>query len=176
MTSGRVATVAMVLVGLAVLALAGRLLPTAPSVQRPATTDTALAPAIRTAPGNTRGYGVPDVLGRTLAQAQRAMRSGGLHGSAYEQDPQGRDAVVVAQEPPAFAVVPPGSMVGFRTVAGVQPYGSPRRLRWEPARGPQRTASWPRIRPLTSSRWPWWPHRPPKSRCGWTDRAHACRC
>jgi len=128
-TSGRVATVAMVLVGLAVLALAGRLLPVAPSVQRPATTDTALAPAIRTAPGNTRGYGVPDVLGRTLAQAERVMRSGGLHGSAYERDPQGRDAVVVAQEPPAFAVVPPGSMVGFRTRTGVQPYGSPRRLR-----------------------------------------------
>lgn len=131
-TSGRVATVAMVLVGLAVLALAGRLLPAAPSVQRPATTVTTLAPAIRTAPGKTRGYGVPDVLGRTLTQAERVMRSGGLHGRAYERDPQGRDAVVIAQEPPAFAVVPPGSIVGFRTMTGVQPYGVPRQLRLRP--------------------------------------------
>jgi hypothetical protein len=64
-TSGRVATAAMLLVGLAVLAVVGRLLPSTPSAQRPATTaatGTTSAPAIRTAPGNTRGYGVPDVL------------------------------------------------------------------------------------------------------------------
>ena len=131
-TSGRVATVAMLLVGLAVLAVVGRLLPSTPSAQRPATTaatGTTSAPAIRTAPGNTRGYGVPDVLGRTLVQAERVLRTGGLHGAAIEGDPQGDNAVVVAQEPPAWVVVPPGSVVGFRTRTGVQPYGVPRRLR-----------------------------------------------
>jgi hypothetical protein len=131
-TSGRAATAALLLVGLAVLAVAGRLLPSVPSAQRPATTaatGTTSAPAIRTAPGNTRGYGVPDVLGRTLAQAERMMRTGGLRGGAYERDPQGRNAVVVAQEPPAGVVVPPGSMVGFRTMTGVQPYDAPRQLR-----------------------------------------------
>ena len=141
LTSGRLATVAMLLVGLAVLAVAGRLLPSAPSTQPPATTAATratTAPAIRTAPGNTRGYAVPDVLGRTLAQAERVMRAGGLHGGAYERDPQGSDAVVVAQEPPARVLVPPGSSVGFRTRTGVQPYGVPRRLRL--ARGPTTAA------------------------------------
>jgi PASTA domain len=131
-TPGWVTTAAMLLVGLAVLAVAGRLLPSAPSAQRPATTaatGATSAPAIRTAPGNTRGYGVPDVLGRTLAQAERMLRTAGLRGSAYGRDPQGRNAVVVGQEPPAGVLVPPGSAVGFRTRTGVQPYGVPRRLR-----------------------------------------------
>jgi len=131
-TSGRAATAAMLLVGLAVLAVAGRLLPATPSAQRPAATGTTSAPAIRTAPGNTRGYGVPDVLGRTLAQAERALRTGGLHGRAHERDPQGRTAVVVAQEPPAGVLVPPGTVVGVRTRTGVQPYGAPRQLRLGP--------------------------------------------
>lgn len=122
----------MLLVGLAVLAVAGRLLPSTPSAQRPATTaatGATSAPAIRTAPGNTRGYGVPDVLGRTLPEAERVLRTGGLRGAAIEGDPQGGTAVVVAQEPPAGVLVPPGSVVGFRTRTGVQPYGAPRRLR-----------------------------------------------
>jgi PASTA domain-containing protein len=120
----------MLLVGLAVLAVAGRLLPSTPSAQPPAATGTTSAPTIRTAPGNTRGYAVPDVLGHTLAQAERVLRTAGLHGSAHERDPQGRTAVVVAQEPPAWVVVPPGSMVAFRTRTGVQPYGAPRPLRF----------------------------------------------
>jgi hypothetical protein len=128
-TSGRAATAAMLLVGLAVLAVAGQLLPSTPSADRPATTAATSAPAIRTAPGNTRGYAVPDVLGRTLAQAEQVLRTAGLHGSAHERDPQGRTAVVVAPEPPAWVLVPPGSMVGFRTRTGVQPYGTPRQLR-----------------------------------------------
>jgi PASTA domain len=128
MSSGR-ATTAMLLLGLAVLAVAGRLLPAVPGARPPATTGATAAPAIRTAPGNTRGYAVPDVLGRTLAPAQTMLRAVGLHGSADDRDPQGRDAVVVAQEPPAGMVVPPGSTVGFRTSTGVQPYGTPRRLR-----------------------------------------------
>jgi hypothetical protein len=149
-TSGRVATAAMLLVGLAVLAVAGRLLPPTPTAQRPAATAATAAtvatsaPAIRTAPGNTRGYGVPEVLGRTLAQAERVVRAGGLHGAVIEGDPQGDNAVVVAQEPPAFAVVPPGSMVGFRTRTGVQPYGSPRRLRLGAGPG---TAAYPIVAP-----------------------------
>lgn len=64
-----------------------------------------------------------------LAQAERVLRAGGLHGGAYARDPQGGDAVVVAQEPPAGTLVPPGGMVGFRTMTGVQPYGASRRLR-----------------------------------------------
>jgi hypothetical protein len=91
-TSGRVATAAMLLVGLAALALAGRLLPSTPSTRPPATTGTRSAPAVRTAPGNTGGYAVPDVLGRTLAQAVRVLRAGGLHGGADARDPQGGDA------------------------------------------------------------------------------------
>ena len=128
-TLGRAATAAMLLVGLAVLAVVGRLLPSTPSAQRSAATGVTSAPAIRTAPGNTRGYGVPDVLGRTLVQAERVLRTGGLHGAAIEGDPQGDNAVVVAQEPPAWVVVPPGSVVRVRTRTGVQPYGVPRRLR-----------------------------------------------
>jgi hypothetical protein len=130
--SDRAATAAMVLVGLAALAVAGRLLPSAPSAREPATTAAAGATSaapIRTAPGNTHGYGVPAVLGYTLAQAERMTRANGLRGGAFERDPQSRDAVVIAQEPPAFVTVPPGSMVGFRTRIGVQPYGRPRRLR-----------------------------------------------
>lgn len=131
-TSSRAATAAMLLVGLALLAVAGRLLPSAPTTQPPAptaATGATTAPAVRTAPGNTRGYVVPDALGRTLAQAQRVMRTVGLYGAAHDRDPQGRNAVVVAQEPPSGVLVPPGSMVGFRTRTGVQPTGAPRRLR-----------------------------------------------
>jgi hypothetical protein len=141
MTSGRIATAATLLIGLAALAVAGRLLPSAPSTQDPAataTTGAATAPVIRTAPGNTRGYAVPDALGRTLAQAERVMRVGGLRGSAIERDPQGPNAVVVAQEPPAGVLVPPGSVVGFQTRTGVQPYGAPRWLRL--GRGPTSAA------------------------------------
>jgi PASTA domain len=133
-TSGRAAAVALLLAGLAVLAVTGRLLPSAPGARHPATT----APAVRTAPGNTRGYVVPDVLGRTLAQAEEVMRAGGLRGDASERDPPGRGAVVVAQEPPAGEVVPPGSVVGFRTRTDVQPYGAARRLRL--GRGPTSAA------------------------------------
>jgi hypothetical protein len=136
--SGRVAAVAVLLVGLAVLTVAGRLLPSAPSVRGPTTTRAAMVPAIRTAPGNTHGYGVPDVLGRTMAQAEQMLRTVGLRGGAHGRDPQRRDAVVVAQEPPAFAVVPPGSVVGFRTRTDVQPYDVPRRLRL--GRGPTTAA------------------------------------
>lgn len=64
-----------------------------------------------------------------LAQAERVLRAGGLHGGAYARDPQDGDAVVLAQEPPAGTLAPPGGMVGFRTMTGVQPYGAARRLK-----------------------------------------------
>jgi hypothetical protein len=74
-TSDRVPTAAMLLVGRAALAQTERVLPR----RRP---------------------------------ARRRVRAG---------DPQGGDAVVVAQEPPAGTLVPPGGMVGFRTMTGLQP-------------------------------------------------------
>jgi hypothetical protein len=137
-TPGQVGTAALLLVGLAVLTLAGRLLPPAPSAQRAATPAATTAPAVRTAPGNTKGYGVPHVLGLTLAQAERVTRVGGLRGGAVDRDPRGSNAVVVAQEPPAGVQVPPGSIVGFRTRTDVQPYGALRRLRL--GRGPTSAA------------------------------------
>jgi hypothetical protein len=126
------ATTAAVLVGLAVLAVAGRLLSTAPSTQRPATTATPTS-AGATAP-TTRGVVVPDAIGRTLAQATTVMVVAGLQGAATDRDPQAPNAVVVAQEPAAGELVPPNSVVGFRTRTGVQPNGTPRRLRLR--RGP----------------------------------------
>jgi PASTA domain len=130
-SSSRAATAAALLAGLGVLVVAGRLLPTAPSTRHPTTAATGAtsAPAIRTAPGNTRGYAVPNVLGRTLAQAESLMRAAGLQGAANDRDPQGPTAVVVAQEPPAGVLVPPGSVIGFRTRTDVQPNDTPRRLR-----------------------------------------------
>jgi hypothetical protein len=122
-SSGRLATAAAVVLGVGVLAVVGRLLPVTPSGRSPATGPRP-APAIRTAPGNTRGYGVPDVLGRTLARAERVLHSGGLRGAAIEGDPQGSSAVVVAQEPPAGVTVPPGSVVGLRTRTDIWPNGS----------------------------------------------------
>jgi PASTA domain len=131
-SSSRAATAAALLAGLGVLVVVGRLLPTTPSTRHPTTaaaTGATSAPAIRTAPGNTRGYAVPDVLGRTLAQAKRVMRVAGLQGAASDRDPQGPTAVVVAQEPPAGVLVPPGSVIGFRTMTDVQSNNVPRRLR-----------------------------------------------
>jgi PASTA domain len=131
-SSSRAATAAALLAGLGVLVVVGRLLPATPTTRHPttaATTGATSAPAIRTAPGNTRGYAVPDVLGRTLAQAERVMLAAGLQGTASDRDPQGPTAVVVAQEPPAGVLVPPGSVIGFRTRTDVQPNDTPRRLR-----------------------------------------------
>jgi hypothetical protein len=62
------------------------------------------------------------------------LRAAGLQGAAAERDPQIGTAVVVAQEPPAGVLSPPGSVVGLRTRTDVQANGSPRRLRL--GRGP----------------------------------------
>ena len=137
--SGRLATAAAVVLGVAVLAVAGRLLPTAPS-RSPATTavsSVVAAPSV-TSSSSTLGVLVPRVIGQTLAQAKAAMRDAGLSGGAVEQDAQAPDAVVVAQEPPFGVRVPPKSPVGFRTRTDLWPNGTPRRLRL--GRGPTTAA------------------------------------
>jgi hypothetical protein len=140
-SSSRLATAAAVVLGVGVLAVAGRLLPTTPSVQSPPTTAVirvvTAPPASITVP--TEGVLVPEVIGQTLAQARTVMRNAGLPSGAYERDPQVPNAVVVAQEPTSGAWVPPNSPVGFRTRSDVWPNGTPRRLQL--SRGPT-TASY----------------------------------
>jgi PASTA domain len=125
--SSRATTVAMLLVGLAVLAVAGRLVGTAPSAGRPATSAATIPPATTATTVNM--VEVPDAFGRTLAQAKTVMRAAGLQGAADERDPQVPGAVVVVQEPAAGNRVPRHSVVGFRTRTDVQANGVPRRLR-----------------------------------------------
>jgi PASTA domain len=136
--SSRVATIVMVVVGVAALAVAGRLLPTTPSVQRPATPTSAGVPAgtvrilpLQDVPTSTVAtVEVPDVFGQTLARAKVVMRAAGLQGAAEDRDPQTPGAVVVVvQEPAAGNRVPRNSVVGFRTRTDVQANGVVRRLR-----------------------------------------------
>jgi len=128
------ATAAAVALGVGVLAVAGRLLPTTPSAQSPPTTASVSVLPDRPAPTTipTVGVRVPQVIGRTLAQARAIMREAGLSSGAHERDPQTANAVVVAQEPPSGAWVPPNSRVGVRTRTDVWPNGRPRRLRLGP--------------------------------------------
>jgi hypothetical protein len=141
-SSSRAATVAVLVAGLAVLVVAGRLLPAIPSAHRPATPTSAGVPAgtVRVIPladvttSTFRGVRVPNAIGHTLARATSVMRAVGLHGVAFERDPQIGTAVVVSQQPPAGVLIPHGDVVGFRTRTDVQANGSPRRLRL--GRGP----------------------------------------
>jgi PASTA domain len=142
-SSSRAATAAALVGGLAVLAVAGQLLPTIPSGSRPATPTSAGGPAgtvrmipLREVPTSTvvGGVRVPNAIGHTLAQATSVMRAAGLRGLATEHDPQIGTAVVVSQEPPAGVLIPRGDVVGFRTRTDVQANGSPRQLRL--SRGP----------------------------------------
>jgi hypothetical protein len=126
--SSRVATVAMVLVGLAALAVAGRLVRTAPSAEHPATSAAVTIPPAATAT-TLASVEVPDAVGQTLAQAKMVMRAAGLRGVAEERDPQVPGAAVVVQEPAAGTLVPADSVVGFRTRTDVQANGVVRRLR-----------------------------------------------
>jgi PASTA domain len=125
--SSRVATVAVVLVGLAALALAGRLVRTTSSAERPATSAVTIPPAATATTLDT--VEVPDAFGQTLAQAKMVMRAAGLQGAADERDPQVPGAVVVVQEPAAGTLVPRDSVVWFRTRTDVQANGVVRRLR-----------------------------------------------
>jgi hypothetical protein len=150
-SSGR-ATAAALVAGLAVLVVAGRLLPSTPGAQRPATPTPAGVTAwtvrvipLRDVPTSTvRGVRVPNAIGHTLARARGVMRAAGLRGVAIEQDPQLPSAVVVAQEPFAGLLVPPRSVVGFRTRTDVPANHAPRRLRLPP--GPT-TAAYPVVAP-----------------------------
>jgi hypothetical protein len=133
--STRAAAAAAVLAGLAMLALAGRLLPApGPQPVSPSagtTTWTERMIPLRDVPTSTvRGeVRVPNVVGHTLARATSVMRAASLQGVAMEHDPQGPTAVVVAQEPPAGVLVPRRSVVGFRTSTDVRADHAPRRLR-----------------------------------------------
>jgi hypothetical protein len=126
--SSRVATVAMVLVSLAALAVVGRLVRTAPSAERPATSAAVTIPPAATAT-TLDSVEVPDAFGQTLAQAKIVMRAAGLQGAADNRDPQVPGAAVVVQEPAAGNLVPRDSMVWFRTRTDVQANGVVRRLR-----------------------------------------------
>jgi PASTA domain len=142
-SSSRAATVAILVAGLAVLVVAGRLLPAIPSAHRPAPPTSAGVPTgtvrvipLREVPTSTAvgGVRVPNAIGHTLARATSLMRTAGLHGGASERDPQIGTAVVVSQEPPAGVLIPRGDVVGFRSRTDLQANGSPRRLRL--GRGP----------------------------------------
>ena len=153
LSSSRVATAAALVAGLVVLVVAGRLLPTTPSADRSTTPSSVKVPAgtVRSIPPQdiptstiVGGVRVPNAIGHTLTRATRLMRTAGLRGVAFEHDPQSAAAVVFAQEPPAGVLVPPRSVVGFRTSTEVQANGSPRRLRL--GRGPT-TATYPVVAP-----------------------------
>jgi hypothetical protein len=143
MVSSRVATVAMVLVGFAVLVVAGRLVRSTTSAERPATSAAVTIPPTTTATTLDR-VEVPDAYGQTLAQAKTVMRAAGLHGAADDRDPQVSGAVVVVQEPAAGNLVPRDSVVWFRTRTDVQANGIVRRLRLGAG---QTTATYPVVAP-----------------------------
>ena len=126
--SSRVATVAMVLVGLAALAVAGRLVRTTPNAERPATTAAGTIPPATTTT-TVDSVEVPDAFGLTVSEAKTVMHAAGLRGAADERDPQVPGAAVVVQEPAAGNLVPRDSVVWFRTRTDVQANGMARRLR-----------------------------------------------
>jgi hypothetical protein len=153
LSSSRVATAAALVAVLAVLVVAGRLLPTIPSADRSTTPSSVEVPAgtVRSIPPQdvptstiVGAVRVPNAIGHTLTRATRLMRTAGLRGVAAEHDLQSAAAVVFAQEPPAGVLVPSRSVVGFRTSTDVQANGSPRRVRL--GRGPT-TATYPVMAP-----------------------------
>jgi hypothetical protein len=129
MASSRVTTVAMVMVGVAALAVAGRLVGTAPTVGH-RDTNAATTPPVATAT-TLDTVEAPDAFGQTLARAKALMRAAGLQGMAEDRDPQrpGAVVVVVVQEPAAGNRVPRDGVVWFRTRTDVQANGVVRRLR-----------------------------------------------
>jgi hypothetical protein len=125
---------AAVVVGVGLLAVAGRLLPAMPSSRPPAgDVVTVIAPPPEPSGPTTLGVLVPQVVEQRVGQARTALEAAGLSSGVYERDPQGRDAVVVAQEPPAGVRVPPGSVVGFRTSTDPPPNDTQRGLPGSPA-------------------------------------------
>jgi len=139
--SSRLVTAGVVVLGVGVLAVAGRLLPEIPSAPGPATTTTAstvFAGPMPSATPPAQGVLVPQAMGQTLGQARALMRRAGLPAEAVERDPRDAGAVVVGQEPPAGVRVPPHSPVGFRTRDDVWPNGITRSLRLGPGRATAR--------------------------------------
>ncbi len=125
--SSRTATVAALIVGVAAVALVGRLVKPPASIQPssvPATTSSTIPPA-----ATIVQIRVPDEIGQPLGRAQQQLRAAGLKGVAYDRDPQGPQALVVAQEPPAGELAPPGSVIGLRTRTDLQPNAIARHLR-----------------------------------------------
>jgi PASTA domain len=138
-SSSRTAIVGVLVAGLVVLVVMGRILAATSSIERPATSSAASS----TAPASA-GIRVPDVVGQPLATATALMRTAGLRGVASDHDPSAPGAIVVAQEPAAGLMVPEGSVVGFRTRDDLQPNGTLRSLRLE--RGTT-TATYPLVAP-----------------------------
>ena len=177
------ATIAAALVaGLAVLVLAGRLPPTTPSAQRPATPTRQASPPgrcgpipLQTSPPRPFEGPCPDAIGHTLARATSLMRAG---------------RPVRARPPSGISIAPPWWSPRSRS-----PESSNRLVAWSGsgpgptcrpttphagcvlalARPPRHIRSWPPIRHTTSSPWSW-PCHPLEpgfaGDCGRLPRAH----
>jgi hypothetical protein len=113
----RLLPVAVVIVAVGVLAATGRLLEidssAAPSTTQPSLETSGSIPLVETS--TTLGVLVPNAVGMSLAEGRQLMRRAGLRGAAVETDPQAPASRIFGQEPPPGVVVPPGSVVGFRT-------------------------------------------------------------
>jgi PASTA domain len=138
-SSNRTAIAGVLVAGLVVLVVMGRILAATSSIERPATSSAATSAAPTSA-----GIRVPDVVGQPLATATALMRTAGLRGVADDHDPSAPGAIVVAQEPPAGQLVPGNSVVGFRTRDDLQPNGTLRSLRLEQGTS---TATYPLVAP-----------------------------
>jgi len=115
--SGPGLVLAIVIVALGALAGMGRILDLDPGVpststQAPTLTSTAVQPVDTS---TSRGVLVPNAVGKSLAEGRRLMSRAGLRGAAVETDPQAPTSRIFGQEPPPGVLVPPGSVVGFRT-------------------------------------------------------------
>jgi hypothetical protein len=125
-------TAVALVAGLAVLALAGRLLPgmtgTRPTTTAAGTTVRIVAPTIAQA----RQTRVPNAVGQALAEAAAVLRDAGLRGVPAEGDPRQPDAVVIAQEPPAGELIDAGRVVGLRTTVDLVPNGTAHRMLLRP--------------------------------------------
>ena len=125
--SSPTATVAALIVGVAAVVLVGRLFKPPASIQPspvPAIASSTTPPA-----ATIVQIRVPDEIGQPLARAQQQLRAAGLNGVADERDSQGPQALVVAQEPAAGELVPPGGVIGLRTRTDLQPNAIARHLR-----------------------------------------------
>jgi hypothetical protein len=150
--SSRMATVAMVLIGLAALAVAGRLVRNTPSAEHPATSAAVTIPPAATAT-IVDSVEVPDAFGQTLAQAKMVMGMAGLRGTADDRDPQVPGAAVVVQEPAAGTLVRVTVWCGFGPRPTSRSTASCAGCGWKLAR-PPRPIWWLRpIRRPTRSRW-----------------------